>query len=60
VTEGLRSIRPLGSASLQGIEPAEVGKRLPKFEMVDPTTLYVEEAYQRGGGGGGGGGLRKR
>jgi hypothetical protein len=45
--DGLRSIRPLSRESLRGIEPAEVGKQLPKFEWVDPRTLYVEESYQR-------------
>jgi hypothetical protein len=47
MTEGLRSIRPLPPESLRGVEPAAVGKKLPKFELVDPKTLYVEEAYQR-------------
>jgi hypothetical protein len=48
VSEGLRSIRPLAAESLRGVEPAAVSKKLPKFEMVDPRTLYVEEKYQRG------------
>lgn len=47
MTEGLRSIVRLGPESLRGIEPAKIGARLPKFEIVDPTTLFVEEAYQR-------------
>ena len=46
--EGLRSIKPLSADSLRGISPAAVGKNLPKFEWVDPKTLYVEERYQRG------------
>jgi hypothetical protein len=44
---GLRSIRSLAKESLRGVEPAEIGKHRPKFEWVDPRTLYVEEAYQR-------------
>jgi hypothetical protein len=47
VSEGLRSIRPLGPESLRSVTPAVVGKRLPKFELVDPRTLFVEEEYQR-------------
>jgi hypothetical protein len=47
MTEGLRSIRPLGLESLRGLEPADVGRKRPTFEWVDPKTLYVEEAYQR-------------
>jgi hypothetical protein len=47
VTEGLRSIRPLPPESLRGVEMAPVGKRLPKFEWVDPRTLHVEDSYQR-------------
>lgn len=49
---GLRSIRPLKPDSLRGIEPATVGKRLPRLELVDPTILYVEENYQRSMAGG--------
>lgn len=48
--DGLRSIRPLARESLRGVEPSLVGNRLPKFEWVDPRTLYVEESYQRGFG----------
>lgn len=44
---GLRSIRSLAKESLRGVEPADIGKRLPKFEWVDPRSLYVEETYQR-------------
>jgi hypothetical protein len=47
MTEGLRSIRPLPPESLRGIEMAPVGKKLPRFEVVDPKTLYVEDSYQR-------------
>lgn len=47
MTEGLRSIRPLGKESLRGVEPSKPGKKLPRFEWIDPRTLYVEEAYQR-------------
>lgn len=47
MTEGLRSIRPLGKDSLRGVEPSKVGKKLPRFEWVNPSSLYVEEAYQR-------------
>lgn len=47
MTEGLRSIRPLKAESLRGVEAAEVGRVKPKFEWVDPTTLFVEEGYQR-------------
>jgi hypothetical protein len=47
MTKGLRSIRPLGADSLRGIEPAVIGKARPKFEWVNPRTLFVEEAYQR-------------
>ncbi len=59
MTDGLRSIRPLGPESLRGVEPAAVGNRLPKFEWVNPRTLYVEEAYQRGIGEAGTGLIRK-
>jgi hypothetical protein len=45
--QGLRSIRSLAKESLRGIDPAEIGKRRPKFEWVDPRMLYVEETYQR-------------
>jgi N6-adenosine-specific RNA methylase IME4 len=48
MTEGLRSILSLSSDSLRGAEPAVLDKKIPKFEWVDPKTLYVEEAYQRG------------
>lgn len=48
MSEGLRSIRPLSKETLRGLEPSVVGKKLPKFEWVDPKTLYVEDAYQRG------------
>lgn len=44
----LRSIRPLAPESLRGVTPAKVEVRLPKFEIVDPRSLYVEETYQRG------------
>lgn len=47
-SKALRSIRPLKAASLNGVEPAKIGKKLPKFELADPRMLYVEEAYQRG------------
>jgi hypothetical protein len=47
MTKGLRSIRPLDAASLRGIEPARPPAKRPKFEWVDPKTLYIEEAYQR-------------
>lgn len=47
MTEGLRSIRPLGKESIRGVEPSKVGKKLPRFEWVNPSTLFVEEAYQR-------------
>ena len=46
MTKGLRSIRSLPRESLR-VVPAVVGKRLPKFENVDPKTLYVEDSYQR-------------
>lgn len=46
--KGLRSIRPLSRESLRGLEPGVVDKKVvPKFEWVDPKTLYVEEGYQR-------------
>ncbi len=47
MTKGLRSIRPLSRESLRGIDPSEPGKKLPKFEWVDPSTLFVEDSYQR-------------
>ena len=47
MSDGLRSIRPLAKESLRGIEPSKIGRRTPKFEWIDPRTLYVEEAYQR-------------
>ena len=45
--DGLRSITPLPQESLRGIVPSAVTGKLPKFEWVDPKTIYVEEAYQR-------------
>jgi hypothetical protein len=45
--KGLRSIRPLPRDSLRGIEFAKVGKKLPKFEIIDPESIYVEDSYQR-------------
>lgn len=45
--EGLRSIVALPAESLRGIEPADIGRKLPKFEWVDPRSLFIEEAYQR-------------
>lgn len=47
MTESLRSIRPLPKESLRGVDPSKIGKKLPRFEWVDPRSLYVEEAYQR-------------
>ena len=47
MTDGLRSIIALSGESLRDIVPAEVGKEKPKFEWVDPRTLFVEESYQR-------------
>lgn len=44
---GLRSIRALKPDSLRGVEPAHVGKAVPRFEWVDPSSLFVEEGYQR-------------
>lgn len=45
--KGLRSICALPQESLRGISPGTIGRKVPKFEWVDPRTLYVEEAYQR-------------
>ncbi len=47
MTAELRSIRALPKESLRGVEPSIVSKKLPRFEWVDPKTLYVEDAYQR-------------
>lgn len=41
---GLRSIRPIG---LTGLEPAMAIVALPVFEWVPPSSLLVDEAYQR-------------
>lgn len=49
--KGLRSIVPLSVGSLRGVEPSKVGRKLPKFEWVDPRKLCVEDAYQRDLGG---------
>lgn len=45
--KGLRSIMPLSPDSLRGVEPNAIASKRPKFEWVDPRTIYVEEAYQR-------------
>jgi hypothetical protein len=44
---GLRRIRRLDANSLRGIEPAGDIGAPPRIEWVDPTDLYVDEAYQR-------------
>ena len=41
---GLRPIKPIAIA---GVVPAEIGETIPAFEWVDPTTLMVEDSYQR-------------
>src|ERR1043165_4013715 len=45
--DGLRSIVPLSKESLRNVTPAEVVGKPPRFEWVDPKTLFVEEGYQR-------------
>ena len=42
--EQLRHIAPI---KLKAVTPGPIGKDLPKFEMVDPTSLLVEPNYQR-------------
>lgn len=41
----IRQIKPL---NMRGVEPANIDSEKPKFEWVEPGTLYVEETYQRG------------
>lgn len=48
MTEGLRSIRALSKDTLRGVKPATRIGDPPKIEWVDPSTLFVEESYQRG------------
>lgn len=43
----LRSIVGLGRDSLRGITPGKIVGRKPRFEWIDPRTLFVEQAYQR-------------
>lgn len=42
--EQLRHIAPI---KLKAVTPGPIGKDIPKFEMVDPTSLLVEPSYQR-------------
>jgi hypothetical protein len=44
VPEQLRPITPI---KLKAITPGPVGEDLPKFEMVDPSSLLIEPSYQR-------------
>lgn len=41
----IRQIKPL---NMRGVEPAVIDMAKPKFEWVEPGSLYVEETYQRG------------
>lgn len=41
----IRQIKPL---NMRGVEPAVIASAKPKFDWVEPETLYVEETYQRG------------
>jgi hypothetical protein len=50
MTEGLRSIISLSPDSLRSVAPAEIVGRRPKFEWVDPRSLFVEEDYPRAPG----------
>lgn len=42
----LRKIKPIIMPS--GFEPSSVDMPMPKFDWVDPESLYVDETYQRG------------
>jgi hypothetical protein len=44
MNENLRAINPIG---ISGIDITEPSTGLPAFEWVDPTTLYIDPAYQR-------------
>lgn len=41
----VRQIRPL---NMRGIDAAAIASAKPRFDWVDPQTLFVEESYQRG------------
>jgi hypothetical protein len=41
----IRQVKPL---NMRGVEPAALNSTKPRFEWVDPGTLFVEETYQRG------------
>src|SRR5437879_2662783 len=41
----VRQIKPM---NMRGVEPAVIASAKPKFDWVEPGTLYVEETYQRG------------
>jgi hypothetical protein len=40
-------LRPITPIKLKAVAPGPIGKDIPKFEMVDPTSLLVEPSYQR-------------
>src|SRR3954469_14527022 len=44
----MSTIRQIKPVNMRGVEPAAVSEQKPQFQWVDPTTLYVEETYQRG------------
>lgn len=39
--------RPIVAMIMPGVDPAEISDERPKFEWVDPSTLLVDESYQR-------------
>lgn len=47
MTTTLRRIAPLGERTLRGLVPGGADMPAPKFAVVDPRHLFVDETYQR-------------
>lgn len=44
----METIRRIATVNMRGVTPALVSSSNPKFDWVDPGSLFVEESYQRG------------